>query len=57
MTYPYIFIDTATWSETYLMYCIKVSDSLSYDGYKTMQQAQQAMDKGECNDRPTRTNT
>jgi hypothetical protein len=28
------------------MYCIKVSDSLSYDGYKTMQQAQQAMDKG-----------
>ena len=43
MTYPYIFIDTATWSETYLQYCIKVSDSLSYDGYKTMQEALQAM--------------
>ena len=43
MTYPYIFIDTSTWSETYLQYCIKVSDSLSYDGYKTMAQALQVM--------------
>lgn len=44
MEHPYIFIDTATWSETYLMYCIKVNDTLSYDGYKTMQEAIDAMD-------------
>jgi hypothetical protein len=51
MTYPYIFIDTATWSETYLQYCIKVSDSLSYDGYKTMQEALQEMNNlGEVNE-------
>ena len=51
MTYPYIFIDTATWSETYLQYCIKVSDSLSYDGYKTMQEALQEMSNlGEVNE-------
>jgi hypothetical protein len=43
MTYPYIFIDTGTWSETYLQYCIRVSESLSLDGYKTMQEALQAM--------------
>ena len=45
MTYPYIFIDTDTESETYLRYCIRVSDTLSYDGYKTMQKALQVMDK------------
>jgi hypothetical protein len=43
MTYPYIFIDTDTWSKTYLQYCIRVSESLSLDGYKTMQEALQAM--------------
>jgi hypothetical protein len=45
MTYPYIFIDTGTESETYLHYCIRVSDTLSYDGYKTMREALQAMDE------------
>jgi hypothetical protein len=51
MTYPYIFIDTATWSETYLQYCIKVSDTLSYDGYKTMREALQVMSQlGEHHD-------
>jgi hypothetical protein len=45
MTYPYIFIDTSTESETYLRYCIRVNDTLSYDGYKTMQEALQAMEK------------
>ena len=51
MTCPYIFIDTSTWSETYLQYCIKVSDSLSYDGYKTMQEALQEMSNlGELNE-------
>ena len=45
MTYPYIFIDTDTQSETYLRYCIRVSDTLSYDGYKSMREALQAMDE------------
>ena len=45
MTYPYIFIDTGTESETYFQYCIRVSDTLSYDGYKTMQEALQVMEK------------
>ena len=45
MTYPYIFIDSSTESETYLQYCIRVSDTLSYDGYKTMREALQAMDE------------
>jgi hypothetical protein len=45
MTYPCIFIDTDTWSKTYLQYCIRVSESLSLDGYKTILEAQQAMDK------------
>ena len=43
MTHPYIFIDTDTRSETYLQYCIKVSDSLSYDGYKTIIEALSAL--------------
>jgi hypothetical protein len=45
MTYPYIFIDTGTESETHLHYSIRVSDTLSYDGYKTMREALQAMEK------------
>ena len=45
MTYPYIFIDTDTESETYLRYCIRVSDTLSYDGYKTMRETLQVMEK------------
>lgn len=44
ITYPYVFIDTDEWSETYLQYCIRVSDSLSYDGYKTMLEAMQELD-------------
>jgi hypothetical protein len=43
MKYPYIFIDTDTASETYLMYCLRVSESLSLDGYKTIIQALEAL--------------
>jgi hypothetical protein len=45
MTYPYIFIDTDTESETYLHYSIRLNDTVSYDGYRTMREALQAMDK------------
>jgi len=45
MIYPYLFVDIDKWSDTYLKYCIRVSESLSLDGYTTMQEAQQAMDK------------
>ena len=41
MKYPYIFIDTDTQSETYLKYCVRVNESYSIDGFKTIIQAMQ----------------